>query len=244
MSIVQGGFLLPKLDGDGKAVVFSSPATPGWSSWITSAGDDVGPPVVRGGGAVLQLSWTGGEARGAKTMSIQFAEPVQMHDGGANFDPSQWGPEDEINWTMVLDATATTVNGGGTGNCNKVALGGGKNLIVPAAGNGGFDVVLANAVPVPSSAATGFWNSDYSTGAVTPGVPSQSLFNLFDFEIKLGSVIHTHFHNAQGEFQLPAYGVAWIHPNWKLLASVTKTSAGAGTITGWIRVFRQNVQIP
>jgi hypothetical protein len=243
MSITTGGFLLPKLDGDGKAVVFSSPASPAWSSWITSAGDLLGPPIVRGGGPTLQLAWTAIEARGPKTMEIQFAEPVQMHDGGANFDPTQWGPEDEISFTMVLQATAVAVNGGGTGNCNKVALGGGMNLIVPAPGTGAFDVVLANAVPVPSKDATGYWSSDYETGVIAAGSPGAALFNLFDFEIKLGSVVRTHFHNSQGEFGLPAYGVAWIHPNWTLKATTNKQSPGAGTITGWIRVFRMNTQI-
>jgi hypothetical protein len=243
MSIITGGFLLPKLDGDGKAVVFSSPASPGWQSWITSAGDVKGPPIVRGGGDLLQLSWTAGDARGVKTKSFAFAEPVQMHDGGANFDPTQWGAEDEINWTMILNATATVANGGGTGNCNKVAIGGGNHIIIPAAGNGAFDVDLTAAIPVPSSDSTGYWTSDYDTGVIAAGSPATSMFNLFDFQINLGCVVRVHFHNAQGEFQLPAYGVAWIHPNWDLLATVDKQSAGAGTITAWIRVFRKNLQI-
>ena len=247
MPVIQGGFLLPRLDGDGKPMVASSPATPGWSSWITSAGDDKGPPIVRGGGPLLQLSWDGVEPRGTKSMEIQFAEPVQMHDGGANFDPVQWGPQDEINWTMALDATATTSSGGGTGNCNKIAIGGGAHLIVPAAGNGAFNVDLAAAIPVPSTDAngegTGYWDSNYDTGVTTPGTPGKALFNLYDFPLSLGSVVRVHFHNAQGEFQLPAYGVMWIHPNWRLVGHVEKQSASAGTITGWIRVFRKSNRI-
>lgn len=243
MSTFDGGILLPKLDGDGKYVVASNPATPGWSSWITSAGDLKGPPIVRGGGDLLQLSWDATEARGTKEMEIQFAEPIQMHDGGANYNPSQWGPEDQINWRMVINAAVTTPNTSGTGNCNKINIGNGAHIIVPAAGDGDFDVNLSIASPAPSSDSTGFWDSDYVTGTITPNVSQKGRFNLFDFTIQLAAVMRVHFHNMQGAFQLPAYGVAWIHPNWRLRAIVDKQSPGAGVITGWLRVYRASLQV-
>jgi hypothetical protein len=248
MSDIQGGFLIPRLDGDGKSIVASSPASPSWSSWITSAGDLKGPPIQRGQGPTLQLVFVGA---GTQSKEIQFAEPVQMHDGGANFDPSQWDASDEINFFVQLDPTATTPNGTNTGNCNKVPIpgtGGMLHVIVPAAGNGAFDVDLSTAIPVPSQdtngSGTGYWNSDYDTGVITPGKPGAALFNLYDFPIKSGNVVRTHFHNMRGSFELPAYGVEWIHPTWRLTASVTKNSPGGGTITGWVRVFRKNSQLP
>jgi hypothetical protein len=237
------GMLLPRLDSDGKQVVYVTPSTPGWNTWITSAGDDIGPPLVRGGGDLLQLSWTSNEARGTKTAEFRFGEPVQVNDGGATFDSTQWSPDDLLEYQMVLAATATT-SGGGAGNCNKVATGLGFNVIVPAAGNGAYNVNLANAIPVPSADSTGYWDSDYDTGAITPSAtPGAAKFNLFDAEFKTSSARRVIFHNQRGLFELPAYGVEWVHPNWLLRCIVTKNSAGAGTISGWVRVFRRFGQV-
>lgn len=230
------------MDSDGKQVVYVTPSTPGWNTWITSAGDAAGPPIVRGGGTLLQLDWTAVEARGTKSVDFQFAEPVQVNDGGATFDSTQWTPADLLEYQMVLSATATT-SVSGTGNCNKVATGLGFNVIVPA-GNGAYDVDLATAVPVPSADSTGYWDADYETGEIAPSsVPGEAKFNLFDAEIKLASVRRVIFHNQRGLFELPAYGVEWVHPNWLLRCLVTKNSAGAGTISGWIRVFRKSTQL-
>lgn len=244
MSDFIPGLQMPYLDGDGKYVVSSVPSTPGWNMWITSAGDDLGPPVVRGGGALLQIAWTANEQRGEKSFEFQFAEPVQVHDGGATFDPAAWSTDDLLEYHVVMSATPTMVNGGGTGNCNVVPTGYGFNVIVPAAGNGGHDVDLTKAVPVPTAATDGYWDADYDTGKVTPSEKiGAARFNLYDLEFTTATVRRVIFFNTTGKFALDAYGVAWVHMNWKLRCLATKNSAGAGVISGYIRVFRRNGQI-
>jgi hypothetical protein len=240
MSNTVAGVTLPRLDSDGKAVVYATPSTPGWNTWISSAGDAIGPPVVRGGGDLLVLSWDADEARGQKSKSVQFAEPVQLHDGGMVFDPAGWSIEDITSFGVKFDGTVTTANGSGTGNCNCVPIGGGANLIVPAAGDGAYNVDLTAAVPVPAPAGDGYWDADYDTGVITPSpAPGHALFNLVNFSVESAMVCNVIFFNKRGEFSLPAYGVEWVHPNWKLVATVNKQSSGAGTIAGYMRCFRR-----
>jgi hypothetical protein len=225
---------------DNKSIVTVYPASEGWHSWFTSAGDAIDPPQ-RGGGERIRLTWTAAEPRGEKVVDLRFIEPVEVHDGEA-FYQGDWSADDLLNFSLQIPATVTTPNPGGTGNCNRVPTGLGYDLIVPASGDGAHDVDLAQAAPVPAPG-TGFWDVNHETGAITPAAtPGQADWLLlsvpapaayFVRNLCLGSPL--------GVWDIDTYKVEWLHPSWTLRLAVNKQSDGAGDFSGWILTYRRKV---
>jgi hypothetical protein len=241
MSIVEDGFLVPSLERDGKIIVTPFPASEGYKTWFTGAGDQLSP-LVRGGGQRIKLAWDAAEPRGAKSIDLRFAEPVEMHDGGAHYVPVvNWGVDDLMTVKVVLPATVTTASG--AGNCNKVPSGLGYDIVVPAPGNGGFNVDLAvDAVPVPAKAKDGFWDVDYNTGIIKPSVtPGAAGYHLLALEVTATFLRNVPLGHSLGEYNIDAYKVEYIHPRWLIRITVDKQSAGAGDFAGWLLMFRENL---
>ena len=175
MTVVDG-LTLPELDEDGKQFVIQTPRLKGLNTWFHGAGDQL-DPLVRGRGQKLHVALAGEDEA---TVEIQYGEPMWLHDGGVLWDQvNNWSPGDNFEMYLRIPATTVTPNGGGTGNCNVV-----DGIIIPAAGDGGFDVVLADAVPVPvedDEAPNGFWDVDeYAddapvTVSATPGTAKYHL---------------------------------------------------------------------
>jgi hypothetical protein len=110
-------------ESDGKPVYVMSPATEGLYTWLTARGDDLTPTPPssgRGEGQKIHLSWDGTEDPWPETKEavLDWMEPIELHDGHMNWDPSKWGFADEWSFLVRLPANSPTVNGGGTGNCN------------------------------------------------------------------------------------------------------------------------------
>lgn len=220
---------------DGREIVVMSPSTEGLKTWFFGAGDG----DDRGGGTRIRLAWTAEEARGVKTVDIQFSEPVEVHDGQAVFSPAaNWSPDDIVNLFAVLPATTTTPNGGGTGNCNRVPTGLGYDIIVPAAGNGAHDIVTP--VPVPAEARDGHWECDYGTGVVTPSpLPGAAPYYMLGVELQVYFLRNMPLGHGTGVLDVDVYKTEWIHQNYKLRVSVDKQSAGAGVFAAWLLGFRK-----
>ena len=148
-----GGVSLFALDApseaDKKPVMVNSPATEGTFTWLTSRGDDLSPSSGSGRGTGPQAFLSFDEP-GTKEVEIQFIEPVELHDGHVSWRPtSDWGFEDSWSLSVRLPATTVTPNAENKGNCNKVDTGQGFSVIVPANGDGAYDVDLTKAVPIP-----------------------------------------------------------------------------------------------
>ena len=235
-------------DDDNKQVVVTYPATNGFNTRFVG---------VDGNDQAIALSFSDA---GTQSVNLSWPYPVEIHDAGVHWSPTQeacflkdlaprWDFEDTFSAIAILPATPCTPNGGGTGNANKVPIGGGANLIVPAAGDGAWDVDLETAVPVPADSidhetgaivAAGYWDCNYYTGVVTPSAtPGSAKFYLFDFENQAPLLYKIPTGDPDGSFDIDASKVEWIHPRWIIRFECTKVTAGAGKIGGWLMLFRE-----
>lgn len=226
-------------DMDGKPVFVMSPSTRGWRTWLCGRGDQLTPTVARGKGDSSLMVFTAGNGESI-TKELQFAEPVEVHDGQGTWRPvSGWDLGDELEVSVTSPATTVTPNGGGTGNCNLVDLGG-YNAIVPAAGDGAYDLD----VPVPllvddEQEPDGYWNVDKVSGIVSAAVPGEGNCNLLDIPIEGFMMRGIQIGHEHGVMDIDVYKVEWIHQTQKLKVKVTKNSAGAGKFAFWALAFRK-----
>lgn len=238
---IEPGLLLEAREQDGKGVVVNSPATEGWRAWITGAGDDLDPTPPasgRGEGTKLRLSFTGAET---KSVSIQFTEPVELHDGQLFYTPViNWTMDDRWDFKIELPATIVTPNGLNAGNCNLIPQTG-YNIIIPAAGDGTHDVVLTDAVPIPTDSSNGFWDVVYNTGEITPSAtPGSAKWFLFDVPLNSWFLKNMPMGHPLGVFDSDIYKTEYCHQSWLLTLTVTKNSIGVGEVGGWLMCFRRN----
>lgn len=225
-------------ESDGKLVVTQYPADQVNNEfiWLTGRGDH--PTNGRGEGTRLKIEYGPSEG-GDKYIDLQFNEQVQLHDGRMFVpDREKWNDNDEWSFSIVMPATVGTSTPG-EGNANKVDAGG-FNIYVPAAGDGDWTVDLDTAVPVGAGGA-GFWDYDVFTDVLTmSGTPGQAGHHLMDISIEAFFMkrlpIPTH---AMAVFDMEPYKSERIAPRWKLRLTIHKSAVGAGTILGWIQVFRQ-----
>lgn len=251
--ITTPGINIGVTDHDGKSIIVINPSTEGWLTWFTGAGDDltaIAPATGRGTGQPFHIEVLGtaiqaGGAAGATVVKeFDFLEPIELHDGQIVWNPvANWGPADTFSIGAKIPANVVVANATNQGNCNKVAIGGGANIIVPAMGDGAYDIDLTTATPTPSSDATGYWDVEYDTGAVSPSAtPGSANWILVDFPVLSWLLRNIMTAHSLGVFDIDAYKTEYLHHNWKLVWSVTKKSPGDGTISAWLFCFRRKVQ--
>jgi hypothetical protein len=229
---------------DDRLVMVNFPAREGSMIWLTGAGDDLNPTSPasgRGEGQVLEVAFT---EPGTQSAELEFLEPLELHDGRLFVtDVSQWTPTDRWSFSVEIAASTPTVNGTTTGNCNLVDQGG-YNVIVPAAGDGTHDIDLDNdAYPVPTSfTVDGYWDVDKVTGATTAStIPGSAEWHLIDTPLTSFFMKNVPIPcHPMGAFDFDAYKAEWISHKWKLKLSVTRATAGAGKIAGWLVLFREH----
>lgn len=239
MGLTQG-FILPVTQKDGKQIVIMSPSTEGLNTWFHGAGDATGS-VDRGFGQRYIVRFDANETGSTKEVLIKYSEPIELHDGQGIFSPaSAWDVEDTLNFYSELPGTPVIENLSGTGNCNLYPIPGG-NMLIPAMGDGGHDVDLTKAVPIPSDDSTGFWNVNYFTGEVSPSeTPGQAGYQLLDFQIpNQYFVINMPCGQGHGVLDVDVYKTQWIHQNYVIHFTATKNSVGAGKVALWLLGFRR-----
>lgn len=237
------------VEKDGKPVYVMSPSTEGLYTWLTARGDNLSPDPGssgRGEGQKIHLSWAGDEDPwpATKEATLDWMESIELHDGHMNWDPTKWGFEDEWSFLVRLPANSPVANGGGTGNCNLVEIpgtGGTMHIIVPAAGDGGYDIDLEEAIPAPAGKdEDGYWGiEDRWHDEVTPlAAPVKGEWNLFDFQIDMFFMKNLNCGDPRGIWDLDAYKAEWISRHWKLVFQCTRVTAGAAEIGGDMMCFR------
>jgi len=229
-----------RFDSDGKQVIVPTPAPSGSYTWYTSQGD-VLDPLARGEGQLARVTFAAAET-GVKTVELVFSEAVYIHDG-------------EINWRGIEDFDGTdhfsvyvkfgqsddlTPNPG-AGNCNISAP-----FIIPANGDGDYDIDLDTACPIPSS--QGQWIVSEKTEVITPYVEGQTM-GKYDQRIVLMTgytppnmylVRNLSMGSPRGIFEIDAYMVEWISKHWKLGMEVDKVKSPTNPVemSGIIMLFR------
>jgi hypothetical protein len=154
--------------------------------YIAGAADD----VINGRGQGSQFGLSS-DVSGNSTLEFYFNDWVYIAGGSFRHSSASFG--DSLTLEAKAPASSVTANLGNTGNCNLAASPFGANtLIVPASGNGAYDVNLNTAVPVPAlntsipRAPIGYWNwssPDTGKGTVSAGIPGGSPYNLFAITI-------------------------------------------------------------
>jgi hypothetical protein len=222
---------------DGKLLVTPTPSPgKGWKTYYTSAGDHV--TNGRGKGDELSLDMAGGGD--TLVADITFNEPTFMHDGQITWNPAEFSHTDSFSVSLIMPATPLTSTPG-TGNCNLAPVGAGINIIVPAAGDGSHTLDLATAVPIPSTAQTGYFDADMTTGVLSfSSTPGNAKFNLFDFQIQTFFIPKIVMGNPRGVFDVDAYQSEWVSHHWSIRMECTKNSAGTANVCGWVMVYRRN----
>jgi hypothetical protein len=168
----------------------------------------------------------------------QYRDPVWMAGGELTYEGALVG--DHVSFCVFAPATPVTASGGGnTGNCNVV-----DGVIVPAAGNGAYNVDLADCHPVPTPAGDGYW--DYvlpasmklkgtTTLSATPGAAKYHLiaarFDLTMFvahEMLLGA--------GKTAFEPQNINASLCLPEWRFECKLHNES-GSHTVTAVWRVL-------
>lgn len=195
-----------------------------------------------GDGQEFKLQATSTQTQG---VDFQFRDWCYLAGGGIFYEAAN---SDVVSMKLFAPAsTVTASSGNNTGNCNLVALGGGKNLIVPAAGNGTHNLV--SAVPVPSydeengETPVGYWDwsePDTGVGTMTAN-PGAGKWNLVDYSVDLAYFVRglqLVGAGSDGQFELtvPAIKPKKILPQWKFNVSLTASSALHTVKIGWYLV--------
>lgn len=194
----------------------------------------------RGAGDLFWISSTQAED---KTQEFQFNDWVYLAGGFLRFAGAVCG-----DWvSMKLYAPATPVTpASGDGNCNIVS-----GILVPAAGNGAYNVDLTQAVPVPAQAAStgdnegsanGYWDWDEpqtGKGTVTASAtPGAAKWHLVPAQIDLARFVSKMGLSGDGSMNttIPAIKPKKILPHWKIQVLLHNSTAKSLDLT-WTLVM-------
>ena len=218
--------------------IITQPVTLGsgqWHYWH-GEGDDVAsdPQTVGGGQAFEATRATAGDL----PITWEYRDPVWIAGGSLKFQGAQMG--DHVTFMIYAPATAITASvGGNTGNCNLHESG----ILIPAAGDGAYDVDLETATPVPTSdfaPFTGFWDYALPTdmkgrGTITPGAPGASKYHLIPADIPLDQFVHKERLLGNGEtfYEPQNINVSLCLPGWRFKCTLHNESGGHTVEAVW-----------
>lgn len=169
-----------------------------------------------------------------------FIDGVYISGGHIEWEGGSFGSQLEFEiWTTASTTKAPAV--ANQGNCNRVATGLGFDIIVPAAGNGAYD--LDSACPVPAYAneteeQTGYWECEdlwIGRGTMSPGVPQHAKYNLFTAPLEAAHLCRLHLMKDSGsrDVVLPNIKPKWLLPHWRLKAIITNASTTKTLSVAW-----------
>lgn len=220
VQLYTGGKAAPQTS-DGRAIVLPNFFPDYVTLYITGAGDD----LVRGRGQGTPFTMAS-DVEGDTKIEFSFIDWVYISGGALKCVGADIG--DYITFEVHAPKTPITPSGG-NGNCNLVDPGvGAPILIVPAAGDGAFNVDLAQAVPIPAlntdqpRQPVGFWEwtgPDTGKGIVLPGVSGKSAYNLFAIDLdpmaRFANKVHL-LGDTNDNLTIPAVAPKTFFPQWIL----------------------------
>jgi hypothetical protein len=192
--------------------------------YATGAGDG----TTRGNGTLMTLQLnTVGEA----STTWGYQDLMLVAGGGALFAGAEFG--DWVSLEIYAPATQITPNASNTGNCNVIS-----EMIIPAQGNGAYDVDLSTANPVPAiqpdGSYNGYWNWDYvwiGNGNITVGNPGSAHFYLLIVDMTLIRFVNKFpllGNSGKIDLVIPAIEPKPILPHWKSKMTIHNDSGHTG----------------
>lgn len=215
---------------DNKRLVTTN-SLPEWATLYLAGAGDTASAI--GGGTKFQISCTGQDDT---TIEFQFCDQVHMVGGFGVATDALLG--DYVDFKIYAPATTiTAADPENEGNCNSVPTGQGFNIIVPAAGNGAYDVDLDNdeGIIVPNTGGTGYWDWDAPNtgmGTVTPNYAGAGAYDLYPVGMNLSlftSKLPLLGCHVSMDFSIPNVRSKMMAPHWK--GSVTLHSDTASNVT-------------
>jgi hypothetical protein len=211
---------IPPVTDDGRIVSVTNSYPDGTVLQISGCGDD--REEGRGQGQALYFY---NKDPGDYTLEWGYNDSVWLTGGGAFIHGSE-DARDYFSLEAYCPATPVVVSSGGTGNCNIVS-----GIIIPAAGNGAYEVDLGEANPVPAPGGAGYWDWNHSIiglGTVTASQPGEGnslliaadlLLNVFASEV--------HFVGSTAvPFIVPDIVASHVWPFWKMRLKLHVVSSG------------------
>jgi hypothetical protein len=178
-----------------------------------------------------------------KELEFGFNDWVYLAGGSCKWKDGVVG--DSVCFKLIAPATPITAAPQNDGNCNLVS-----GILVPAAGNGAYNVDLTQAVLVPALAAAtgdyegnpnGYWDWDEpqtGRGTITPSTtPGSAKWHLVPAAIDLARFIcKLQLMGTESvDLMLPAIKPKKILPHWKLKVVLHNTTAKTLSLT-WLLV--------
>lgn len=200
--------------------------------YYAGAGDSTS---VRGDGTAFYATKS---SSGDEIVEWNFIDWVYVAGGGLMWENAKVG--DSISLELYAPATVVVPNASNTGNCDII-----NGVIVPAAGNGAYDVDLTVAVPVPAyneempeQSGTGFWEvTDPTTGkgVITPGVPGQAKWHLIAANVALTRFVNKMpmLNSATIDLSVPAVKPKKALPQWKFKLTLHNNDGTATLNASW-----------
>ena len=215
---------------DGKLYVSPDMWPLGTLTNFTGAADDVTNGVV----GVDSLAFESTVIED-KVKEFQFVLTSYLAGGHLQYSGAVFG--DWIDFTSVVPATVGVSNPG-AGNYNKVQVGAGANVFVPAVpGSGNWDLDLtakenANVTftkvrPVPAPGMNGYFDHNTDTGAVVLNATGHGAYHMCDYEVVLARFITRVSIMGSDHFPLtvPAVRPILILPHWLHRVTVHNSTA-------------------
>ena len=227
---------------DGKIIFLPCQFPGGVFVYLAGSGDD----LVNGRGAGPLFNLSSDQSEDLKTLEFYFNDWVYMAGGGLSWEGAK--PGDYISLEFYAPATPVTPNGTNEGNCNLVAVapGGPEILIVPAAGDGAYDVDLDVANIVPSACEdecnttpSGYWDWDapiVGRGTITPSItPGHAWYHLFVVDIPLVRFANKVPPIGSGNMPMALGNIKAkkMLPHWIGKTTVYHAAAGSTLSVGW-----------
>lgn len=227
--------VLLETNRDGRQIV--QPVTLGkgqWHYWHGEGDDVVADPQTVGGGQGFEASCDAAEDC---VVEWSYRDPVWIAGGSLRFQGALMG--DNVSFVIYAPATPITANGGGTGNCNLVGA-----VIVPAMGDGAYDVDLSMANPVPTADAppyTGYWEHELTAnlkgrGTTTPSAtPGQAKYHLLAVDYDLDRFVNGERLLGSGEnyYEPQNINVSLCLPGWEFKCTLHNATGGHTVEAVW-----------
>jgi hypothetical protein len=223
---------------------------PGYLLYIAGSFDDL-DDAKRGEGDQMGVEKDG---TGTAYVEGQFFEHVYALGGALcelNGGFGDWA-------TMEVQAPASSPEDRTSthdGNANKVNIGTGMNIIVPAPlGDGDWNVdgstllvgeINEDLVPVPNATGEGYWNWDPTvspsiTPVTNPAEPDGA-YDLYDFAMPLvRQASRVPLMNNKGECCPPTIKGKKMLPHWKLRFTINRASTGKVSAMFYMKLARKN----